>query len=177
MNETSNIKKGPAYWLAALLNTIAGSALFGLMLITCVDVFGRYLFNSPLLGTTELTEMGLGIIIFSSFPIISWHNEHIVVDMLDRFTPPLFHCVRTVLLNIVMAIAFFFLGQRIITLGNRSLSYGEETEYLSIPLGWVINYIGAMFWLTSITLLTFGLYRTIIRYRDHKTAHAGTLFR
>ncbi len=177
MNQVATIKKGPEYWLAAILNSIAASALFGLMVITCIDVFGRYLFNSPLLGTTELTEMGLGIIIFASFPIISWHNEHIVVDMLDRFTPPLVHCVRTILLNLVMAIAFYFLGQRIMTLGNRSLGYGEETEYLSIPLGWVINFIGVMFWLTSITLLTFGLYRTITRYRDHKTAHSGTLFR
>jgi TRAP-type C4-dicarboxylate transport system permease small subunit len=177
VNQASSKKKGPEYWLAAILNSIAALALFGLMIITCIDVFGRYLFNSPLLGTTELTEMGLGIIIFASFPIISWHNEHIVVDMLDRFTPPLVHCVRTVLLNLVMATAFYFLGQRIMTLGNRSLSYGEETEYLSIPLGWVINFIGIMFWLTSITLLTFGLYRTITRYRDHKAAHSGTLFR
>ncbi len=177
MAQSSSLKKGPAYWLAAILNSIAALVLFALMLITCVDVFGRYLFNAPLLGSTELTEMGLGIIIFASFPIISWHNEHIVVDMLDRFTPPIVHCIRTTLLNLVMAIAFFFLGQRIITLGNRSLSYGEESEYLAIPLGWVINFIGSMLWLTSITLITFGFYRSFHRYREHKAAHAGTLFR
>ena len=124
MEATTLPEKGHGRWLALVLNLVAAVTLFLLMLITCIDVFGRYLFNSPLTGSTELTEMGLCILVFSAFPVISWRNEHIVVDMLDRYTPPAVHMVRTILLNIVAAIALYFLGRHIFKLGFRSLDYG-----------------------------------------------------
>lgn len=169
-------EKGPAKWLAFLLNLIASVTLFSLMIITCVDVFGRYVFNLPLSGSIELTEMALGILVFSVFPVNAWRNEHIVVDILDRFTPPIVHLIRTVLLNVVAAIALYFLGKRIITLGYRSLSYGEESEYLAIPLGWTMNFIGVMCWLSAGVLLTLGIVKAVERYRHHDVT-VGTLFR
>ncbi|MBP0050213.1 TRAP transporter small permease, partial [Marinobacterium sp. AK62] len=47
-------EKGPAIWLAFFLEAVSALVLFGLMALTCVDVVGRYLFNSPLHGGTEL---------------------------------------------------------------------------------------------------------------------------
>jgi len=167
---------GPAKWLAFFLNLIASVTLFSLMVITCVDVIGRYVFNAPLSGSIELTEMALGILVFSVFPVNAWRNEHIVVDMLDKFTPPIVHLLRTVLLNVVAAIALFFVGQRIIVLANRSLSYGEESEYLAIPLGWAMNFIGAMCWLSAFGLLTLGILSAYQRYRHHDVV-VGTLYR
>lgn len=168
--------RGPARWLALFLNMVSAVTLFGLMVITCLDVFGRYLFNHPLMGATELTEMGLAILLFSAFPVISWRNEQIVVDMLDRFTPPWLHLLRTLLLNLVGAIALYFLGKEVIKLGNRSLDYGEVSEFLAIPLGWTIDFIGVMCWLTSLALLTLGIHRALDRYRHHKTPD-GTVYR
>ena len=173
MVQTPLPEKGPARWLALLLNMVAAITLFSLMIVTCLDVFGRYIFNRPLTGSTELIEMSLGLLVFSVFPVISWRNEHIVVDLLDRFTPPSVHMVRNILLNIVAAAALVFLGNRIIKLGNRSLNYGEVSEYLGIPLGWTINFIGAMCWVTSVTLVTLGIHRAISRYRQHKSPEAN----
>jgi len=167
---------GPAQWLAFFLNLIASVTLFLLMVITCVDVIGRYVFNAPLSGSIELTEMALGILVFAVFPVNAWRNEHIVVDMLDRFTPPIVHLLRTFVLNVIAAIALYFVGQRIITLANRSLSYGEESEYLAIPLGWTMNFIGAMCWLSAFVLLTLGILRAYQRYRHHDVT-VGTLYR
>ena len=166
----------PARWLALILNLIAAVTLFALMVITCIDVFGRYLLNMPLTGSTELTEMALCVLIFSVFPVNAWRNEHIVVDMLDRFTPPIVHLVRTLLLNLVGAIALYFLGGRIMTLALRSLDYGERSEYLSIPLGWAIGFIAIMCWLTAMVLLSFGLMSAYQRYRHHVVS-VGTLYR
>ncbi|MCP4009411.1 MAG: TRAP transporter small permease [Proteobacteria bacterium] len=168
--------KGLAKWLAFLLNLTASVVLFLLMVVTCVDVFGRYVFSLPLSGSIELTEMALGILVFSVFPVNAWRNEHIVVDILDRYTPPVVHLVRTVALNVVAAIALYFVGKRILTLGNRSLSYGEESEYLAIPLGWTINFIGLMCWLSAIALLTLGIVKAIEHYRHHDVS-VGTLYR
>jgi len=162
-------EKGPARWLALLLNSVASITLFLLMAVTCIDVFGRYIFNHPLTGSTELIEMSMAVLIFSVLPVISWRNEHIVVDLLDSFTPPLVHMVRNILLNVVTALALYFLGGRILKLGARSLDYGEQSEYLGIPLGWIINFLGVMSWVTAGTLLTLGIHRAIRRYQQHKS--------
>ena len=160
---TQNIQalteKGPIKWLAFFLNGLSAITLFTLMMITCIDVVGRYVFNSPLVGSTELTEMAVGIVVFSAFPIISWRRENIVVDILDNYISVKIEFLRTILINISSAVALFFIGQRIILLGKRSLGYGEVTEYLAIPTGWMINFIGIMCWVTAFLLVTVGIYR------------------
>lgn len=166
-------EKGPVKWLAFSLNVLASVTLFTLMLITCVDVVGRYVFNRPLTGSTELTEMAVGIVVFAVFPLISWRRENVVVDILDGFVPPLLDAIRTVIINIASAIALYFLGQRIMVLGNRSLSYGEVSEYLSIPTGWMINFISVMCWLTAFMLITIGIYRA---YKVFKLSQNPSLF-
>ncbi len=148
----------PVRWLAFALKFLAGSTLFALMLTTCIDVIGRYVFNRPLTGSTELTEMAVGIIVFSVFPIICWREEHVVVDIFDRFVSPKVGFVRTILINICSAVGLIFVGYRIIVLGNRSLGYGEVSEYLAIPTGYMINFIGSMCWLSAFLLLMVSLY-------------------
>ena len=153
------IERGPIKWLALSLNALAAITLFALMLITVVDVTGRYVFNHPLTGSTELTEMAVGIVVFSVFPIISWRREHIVVDIFDRFFSPKLDFIRTILINVASAAGLFFIGKRIVVLANRSLGYGEVSEYLAIPTGWMIYFIGIMCWITTFLLVTVGTYR------------------
>ncbi len=159
---TQRSEKGPVKWLGFFLNSLAAITLFALMLITCIDVIGRYVFNRPLTGSTELTEIAVGIVVFAAFPVISWRREHIVVDIFDGFFTPAMEFVRNIIINSIAAIALFFLGQRILLLGKRSLGYGEVTEYLAIPTGWMINFIGAMCWLSAFSLVTIGIYRAYI---------------
>ena len=42
-----------------------------MMMITAVDVAGRYLFNKPLAGGFELTEMLLAALIYCGLPLVS----------------------------------------------------------------------------------------------------------
>jgi len=161
-------EKGPVRWLMRVLNVLAASVLFGLVLITCVDVVGRYVFNHPLTGSTEMTEIALAIVVFSVFPIISWRGEHVVVDIFDRFVPPWLVFVRSLTINITVSVGLFFIGQRVILLGNRSLGYGEVTEYLSVPTGWVINFIGGLCWITAFFMLTLGCFRAWKAYQFSK---------
>jgi len=151
--------------LALFLNVVSASVLFILMLLTCVDVIGRYVFNSPLTGSIELTEMAVAAIVFTVFPIISWRGENVVVDLMDRFVSHRIAFIRTIVINLCTSAALLFVGQRIILLGNRSLSYGERSEYLSIPSGWMINFIGLMCWICALLVITVGIYRALVELR------------
>lgn len=157
-------EKGPIRLLVLFLQAVSAVTLFILMMITCVDVVGRYVFNNPLTGSTELTEMAVGIVIFAAFPIISWRNNHIVVDMLDRFFSARLHMIRTIIINILISIALVFLGYRINFLGTRSLSYGEVSEYLEIPMGWMMYFIGYACWVSAFMVITLGIYRAYQEY-------------
>ena len=42
-----------------------------MVLLTCVDVVGRYFLNRPLTGAFELTEHAMGALVFSSLPLVA----------------------------------------------------------------------------------------------------------
>ena len=156
---TRSTEKGPIRGLVLFLQGLSAITLLALMMITVVDVVGRYVFNHPLTGSTELTEIAVGIVVFSVFPIITWRNEQVVVDILDGFVPPRLHFIRTVLFNLIISGSLLYLGQRIWVLGQRSLSYEEVTEYLGIPSGWMMLFIAVSCWLTAAMTVSLGNYR------------------
>ncbi len=160
---------GPAYWLTLFLLGAASIVLFALMVITCVDVAGRNLFNSPLTGSTELTEFALAILVFATLPVVSWRNEHVVVDLLDNLFSSKAAQIRTVLIQLTTAVALFFLGNRIHVLGGRSLEYGEVSEYLNFPPGYIILFMAYMCWFTALAAATYGIYRVFKVSRKYNT--------
>lgn len=154
---------GIALWLSRGFGLVSAIALFFLMCLTCVDVAARYLFNSPITGSTELTEIAVAIIVFACLPVVSWRNEHIVVDMLDRFFNARLHTIRLVVIHLVCVAALGFLGQRVAVLAERSLGYGELSEYLAISVGYVTWFIAIMCWVTAALILVFGIPRAVKR--------------
>ncbi len=166
---TRATEKGPIRGLVLFLQGLAAFTLLSLMMITVVDVVGRYVFNRPLTGSTELTEIAVGIVVFSVFPLISWRNDQVVVDILDGFVPPRLHFIRTVAFNLIVAGSLLFLGQRIWVLGQRSLSYEEVTEYLGIPSGWMMLFIAVSCWLTAAMTVSIGNYRAWRAWRRQRS--------
>ncbi len=159
-------EKGPVRWLAFFLEVVSASVLFFLMALTCVDVFGRYLFNSPLHGGTEMTEIGLAVMVFAAMPVITWRGGHIVVDLLDRFLGSKVVKVLSLFAALVMSSSLYFLALRIFELGERSIRRGVVTEFLAMPTGYIVQYIAIMSWATAFGMITYGVYR--ILFQEHK---------
>ena len=67
----------------AALGIAASVILFLMMLLTFVDVVARYLFNWPLRGGFELTELMLLVLIFAGLPLVSHADEHVTMDFID----------------------------------------------------------------------------------------------
>lgn len=160
-------EKGPVRWLAFLLELIAAVMLMALMLITCIDVVGRYVFNNPLPGSVELTQIGMALMVFAAMPVVTWRGGHVVVDLLDRFLTGAVMKSLALLSAAVITISFYYLGHRIYQLGERSLRRGEVTEFLSIPLGFVMQYIAIMSWATAFGMITYGVYRIFFQDKSN----------
>jgi TRAP-type transport system small permease protein len=68
------------------LHYVAGALIVVLMLFTVFNIVGRWLFNSPLRGTVELTELAMITVVYLSFAYAQHRDDHISVDVLyQRF--------------------------------------------------------------------------------------------
>jgi TRAP-type C4-dicarboxylate transport system permease small subunit len=72
---------------SSLLSYVGALSLLLMMSLTTVDVVGRYLFNSPILGVYEMTEYLVLILIFSFLAIAQSAKSHITVDILVSSLP------------------------------------------------------------------------------------------
>ena len=71
-------------FIGRLTNTVGIIVLVAMMLLTGIDVFLRYVFNRPILGSVEITEL---LMVVLSFMAIVWCTSaklHIKVDLLSN---------------------------------------------------------------------------------------------
>jgi TRAP-type C4-dicarboxylate transport system permease small subunit len=151
-------ERGPVKWLAFFLEVIAALTLLLLMLLTCTDVLGRYLFDNSLDAASELTEICIAILVFAEMPIITWRSGHVVVDILDKFFGNAIIKALALFSILIMSSSLYYVAHRIFYMGARSLRRGEESEYLAIPVGYVVQYIAIMSWVTAGAVITYGIY-------------------
>ncbi|WP_116473202.1 TRAP transporter small permease [Zobellella maritima] len=140
-----------------MLNLLAGLMLLLMMLITAVDVVGRYLFNQPLMGGAELIEIMLAASIFLILPTITWHNEHVSVDLVEPWLPRWLRAARDRLCHLFMTAGCAYMAMTVWKLADRAARYHSVSEYLAIPSAWAMYLIGVSLWLTALTFLVMSL--------------------
>ena len=67
-----------------VLGVAAATILFAMMILTTIDVVARYVFRRPVRGAFEVTELMLVVLIFAGLPLVSFSDEHAVMDFIDR---------------------------------------------------------------------------------------------
>jgi len=135
---------------------MAAIVLLVLVLITCIDVVGRYVFNSPLVGTVELVEICMGAVTFFSFPIMFMRHDHIIVDLIPHFRRGYLGWITSLLIMAVIFYTALKLSDRVFDYAVRAFEDGDVTEYLLIPRYPIVGFItAAIFTAAAISLLRF----------------------
>jgi TRAP-type C4-dicarboxylate transport system permease small subunit len=134
----------------AVLGIAASALLLCLMLVTFVDVVARYLFNRPIRGAFELTELTLLVLIFAGLPLVSHADEHVTMDFIDRILPARAVPVLIRVVHGVVAAVFFFLTWQVLIKAGRIAGYGDTTDVLRIPVGPFVYFMAAMIGLTGL---------------------------
>jgi TRAP-type C4-dicarboxylate transport system permease small subunit len=134
----------------AVLGIAASALLFCLMLVTFVDVVARYLFNRPIRGAFEVTELLLLVLIFAGLPLVSHADEHVTMDFIDRILPGRGAEYLARFMHAACAAVFFFLTWQIWIKAGRIAGYGDTTDVLRIPVGPFVYFMVAMIALTAI---------------------------
>ena len=127
----------------------ASAILFAMMALTFVDVVLRYLFNRPLRGGFELTELMLLVLIFAGLPLVSHADEHVTMDFIDRLLPA--RAARNLArgVHVLCAAVMFFLTWQVWLKAGKIGAYGDTTDVLRIIVAPFVYFMAAMIALTG----------------------------
>jgi TRAP-type C4-dicarboxylate transport system permease small subunit len=126
------------------LTRVASVGMLLLMLVTVVDVFLRFLFNSPLRGSYELVECLLVVVITFGMPATFLKRQNIAIDIIDTFLPPAAVRALIRLSDALTVICLVFVTWTMITPALQAYNYGDRKLDLQLPLYvlWIVAFVG-----------------------------------
>ena len=120
--------------LEKTLGLAAAVILAALILITCIDVIGRYFLDAPLTGAFELTEILVAALVFAALPLTTERREHVEVDLLNALFSPKVDRYVTAFAGLFSAALLATFAWRLATHAIKTLEDGAVTNALGIPL-------------------------------------------
>ena len=134
----------------AALGMAASAILFCMMALTFVDVVLRYVFNRPLRGAFEVTELMLLVLIFAGLPLVTHANEHVTMDLIDRWLSARQRQALGRLMEAISAALMFVLTWLMWIKAQRIAAYGDTTDVLRILVGPFVYFMVAMILLSGL---------------------------
>ncbi|GFE88454.1 hypothetical protein GCM10011488_34080 [Steroidobacter agaridevorans] len=118
-----------------LLGLTAAVLLFAMMIVTVVDVIGRYFLSRPLPGAFELTEILLALTVFISAPLVCLREEHITVTLLTDRLSARAREIQAIVAATLGCFIFGIVAWQLFEHARRLAAYGDVTLFLRIPKG------------------------------------------
>ncbi len=104
----------------------------------------RYVFNRPLRGAFEITELMLVVLIFAGLPLVSYADEHAVMDFIDRLLGPGAQRALWRAVQVACAAFMFLLAWLVWLKADRIWAYRDATDVLRIVYGPFVYFMAAM---------------------------------
>jgi TRAP-type C4-dicarboxylate transport system permease small subunit len=143
----------------SILGAAASMILLVMMLLTFLDVVLRYLFNRPMAGAFEVTELLLLVLIFAGLPLVTYADEHAVMDFIDRLLGPRGTRGLERAVQVLCAAVMFLLAWLVWLKADRIWAYRDATDVLRIVYGPFVYFMAIAIGLTGL----IHLYKVIER--------------
>jgi TRAP-type C4-dicarboxylate transport system permease small subunit len=134
----------------AALGVAASAILFAMMLLTFVDVVARYVFSRPVRGAFEVTELMLVVLIFAGLPLVSYADEHVTMDFIDRLLGPRARARLERGVHVVTTAIMALLAWLVWLKADRIWGYRDATDVLRIVYGPFVYFMAVMIGLTGL---------------------------
>ena len=140
-------------WLARIILFSGAAVLFAMLLLTCADVFGRYILNAPVNGKTEITRFLMAGLIACALPVVSVSGGHITVDLLDKFYSARVAALREFAVDLIMSLSLFVLTYWLVFRADRLFKRNYVSDFLHLPLYPIAYFIAVMTFITALALV------------------------
>jgi len=125
-----------------LLALVGGAMILFIMIMTVISILGRQLFNSPIKGDFEITELACGIAVFLFFPYTQITGQNIVAEFFTAGLSTLYRARLESLHDLIFAAVAMFLAWRIFEGLLDKLASTQTTMLLGLPVWW--GYVAAV---------------------------------
>tara|TARA_B100000315_G_scaffold12972_1_gene12239 strand:- start:8616 stop:9176 length:561 start_codon:yes stop_codon:yes gene_type:complete len=128
-------------WLGNFLGAAANVMLCVMVVVTCIDVIGRYFFAAPLLGAHEMITLAMGIMIYLGMPLVTASREHLVVDLAAGLLGPKGRRIQQIVVNAVAALTFILFSYLLLFHGfglAEDLVTTEDFEIEQAPIAFLM---------------------------------------
>ena len=96
-----------------VLEVVGAAMILAMMVVTAIDVAGRYFLGKPIGGAFEVTEILMGLVIFAGMPLATARREHIAIDLFDTALSRRTRCWQAAVGDLVCAFVSAILAWRI----------------------------------------------------------------
>ena len=151
-----------------LLGIVVTADLMLMMVLTFIDVVGRYIFNSPLPGAKELTEVLLALLVFASAPLITADRTHITTALFESVLSRGVLRRRNSVLALLGALVCGVLAWRLWLQAGLAATVSTGTPLLGLPVAPVVYFMSVASAVCTLILLA-----QVVAPDDSPTFDAG----
>lgn len=126
---------------ARALAYAAGVLLILLALLTVADVLLRWLWNAPIYGTQDLSEMGLVLVVFGAVAYCGRAGGHVAVDLFVGFLGRRARRASELLVRLASVAIFAVLSWQMFRRGATAMAY-DVTNLIEIPRAPFYYFVG-----------------------------------
>lgn len=138
-------------WLDRLINVLtilSGVFLFILVFIVCSEITLRFLFNLPIVYTTELTELFFPWMIFLGAVAVTHKSKHIRIDFFNKKLPAKIRFLNGIFIKCVMLFFSILVCISSVEFSNRFSN--QLMPVLRISMFWLYSSMSVSFAIISI---------------------------
>jgi TRAP-type C4-dicarboxylate transport system permease small subunit len=128
---------------SAVLATIAGAALIGMVVLIAVGVVLRFVLRQPILGSNEIVQLVAVAVVMLALPHCTATDGHVRVDVLDGVIGKAGRLVGDIVSRCLSIFVLSILSWRAVLKGLDSMHYGDATNMLRLPL-WPFYFLLAL---------------------------------
>ncbi|MCB5945905.1 TRAP transporter small permease [Acidocella sp. KAb 2-4] len=142
------LKYRPVALIRKVLSFIVAASILGVVIVTVLNVVMRNVFGKPLIGSDDIIQLILPVLIFAALPLVTANESHFSVNILvDRLKGR----VRSLQSNIVRGVTLISVCLIVYELIEETQSLyagGVTTNVLNVSMG-------PLFWiLTGLSVVT-----------------------
>lgn len=174
MNDTLGKQGAVRRVLAKAVTTLenfSSVVILIMMLLTFADVIGRYIFQKPIFGASEMISALLALAIFSGLGVTNARDEHIVVELFDHKVRQIFSpLIYEIIIQAFSVVAMTLIAVVLFEHAVEAYQIDSRTVVLEMPTYYITGFV-ALLALISVASQITGV---LLKISDTKSRHGNT---
>ena len=139
--------------ISDFFNMVASAALVLMMVLSCADIFMRYLFNRPITGTYDLVGLSGAVLVSFALPYTMLKKGHVAVEILVQSLSRGKRLVIETFSHLLGVSLFLVLVWQAILLSRDMKAAGEVTPTVHLPFYPIVYCMALCFFILSLAIV------------------------